>query len=209
MRQDDMTVGKIEFGPDNNQGFQPPEGFTPPDLPPIPVKVYSESKHNLPEYETSGASGMDLRANESVKIFPNETLTVGTGIYVELPPMLEFQIRPRSGLSLKTKLRVANSPGTIDCVPIDAQILSPSGHYVSMRDIVDGDIMSVTSVDEETLETFSDVVEHAWLVGDRETVILSFDDKSSIEVTTTQLVMTKAGWKQAGSLTVDDEVISI
>lgn len=78
------------------------------------VKVFSESKHSLPQYETSGAAGMDLRANENKKIYPGETTTIGTGLYVEIPPTAEMQIRPRSGMSLKTKLRVANSPGTID-----------------------------------------------------------------------------------------------
>lgn len=78
------------------------------------VKIFSESKHSLPQYETSGAAGMDLRANETKKIYPGETTTIGTGLYVEIPPTAEMQIRPRSGMSLKTKLRVANSPGTID-----------------------------------------------------------------------------------------------
>ncbi len=50
----------------------------------------------------SRASGMDLRSNEVVKIKPGETQLVCTGLYVEIPSMLEFQMRPRSGLSLKT-----------------------------------------------------------------------------------------------------------
>lgn len=105
-----MTMGNIQFG--NNS--QKPETMAIPQFPPFPIKIYSESKHELPKYETSGASGMDLKANEAKKIYPSETTTIGTGIYVELPGTLEFQIRPRSGLSLKTGLRVVNSPGTID-----------------------------------------------------------------------------------------------
>lgn len=116
---ENMTLGKIEFGPDTRvqnapQQRQMPEFIEPPPMPPVQIKVYSESKHGLPSYETSGASGMDLRANETKKIYPGETTTVGTGLYVEMAPALEMQIRPRSGLSLKTKLRVANAPGTID-----------------------------------------------------------------------------------------------
>lgn len=120
---ENMNVGNIQFGPNNgsfetklnpNQRPQMPEFIEPPPMPPVQVKVYSESKHGLPTYETSGASGMDLRANETVKIYPNETVTVGTGLYIEMAAAMEMQIRPRSGLSLKTKLRVANAPGTID-----------------------------------------------------------------------------------------------
>lgn len=45
---------------------------------------------------------------------PGETVLVGTGLSFEIPLGFELQVRPRSGMSLKTKLRVSNSPGTID-----------------------------------------------------------------------------------------------
>lgn len=68
----------------------------------------------IPEYQTSGASGFDLHALENYTIYSGETELIRTGLAFELPPDTEIQIRPRSGLSLKTPLRVANSPGTID-----------------------------------------------------------------------------------------------
>lgn len=82
----------------------------------IPVKIWTEFNHtyDLPEYETSGASGLDIRANESVIIPPNHTMLIHTGIFVDIPEGYEIQIRPRSGMSLKTTLRIGNSPGTID-----------------------------------------------------------------------------------------------
>ena len=82
----------------------------------VPVQIYTEFKHDfgLPKYETLGAAGMDVRANEAVEIRPGETKLIKTGIYVAIPRGLEIQVRPRSGLSLKTKMRVANAPGTID-----------------------------------------------------------------------------------------------
>lgn len=82
----------------------------------IPVSIWCEFNHEfgLPEYATSGASGMDIRANKSVTIPPNTTELIPTGIFVSIPIGYEIQIRPRSGLSLKTPLRIANSPGTID-----------------------------------------------------------------------------------------------
>lgn len=80
----------------------------------------------IPRYATDGASGFDLVAVEDVIISPGETKLVRTGLAFEIPPGYEMQIRPRSGISLKTKLRVANSPGTIDedfrgevCVIVD------------------------------------------------------------------------------------------
>jgi dUTP pyrophosphatase len=82
----------------------------------VPVKIYTEFEHEfgLPAYETLGSSGMDVRANESCCINPGETRLVSTGIFVKIPEYYEIQVRPRSGLSFKTGLRVANSPGTID-----------------------------------------------------------------------------------------------
>ena len=81
----------------------------------IPVAIWTDFNHifGLPKYETSGASGMDVRANKDVVVFPNCTTLVPTGIFVSIPEGYEIQVRPRSGLSLKTPLRVANSPSYI------------------------------------------------------------------------------------------------
>ena len=57
---------------------------------------------------------MDVRSIESVTLRPGEVYPVSTGLYVEIPQGFEIQVRPRSGLSLKTPLRVSNAPGTID-----------------------------------------------------------------------------------------------
>jgi dUTP pyrophosphatase len=68
----------------------------------------------VPQYQTKGASGFDLVALEDITICPGETKIVKTGIAIAVPEGFELQVRPRSGLSLKTPLRVANSPGTVD-----------------------------------------------------------------------------------------------
>lgn len=68
----------------------------------------------IPEYATQGSSGLDARIYEDVTIQPNSTVCIGLGIKAELPKGFEFQVRPRSGLSLRTNLRLPNSPGTID-----------------------------------------------------------------------------------------------
>lgn len=69
----------------------------------------------IPEYQTEGAAGFDLHTIGDHLIPFGQTVLVKTGLSVEIPAGYELQIRPRSGVSLKTKLRVANSPGTIDC----------------------------------------------------------------------------------------------
>jgi dUTP pyrophosphatase len=82
----------------------------------INVKVVNKSNHRLPEYETIGAAGMDLKANidESITLHPLERQFIPTGLYIELPIGYEAQIRPRSGLACKHGITVANSPGTIN-----------------------------------------------------------------------------------------------
>jgi len=81
------------------------------------IKVKTLKLHEdamIPEYKTLGASGVDLRTVKTIVIEPKDTVIVGTGLAFEIPEGYEMQIRPRSGLSAKTKLRIANSPGTID-----------------------------------------------------------------------------------------------
>ena len=68
----------------------------------------------LPVYSNIGDAGMDIRAAENVVIMPGETKIIPTGLKMAIPTGYEIQVRPRSGLSLKTPLRIANTPGTID-----------------------------------------------------------------------------------------------
>jgi len=74
------------------------------------------SNVELPAYKTSGASGMDLMAfiEEPVKIPPNRSYLVPTGLAVAFSEDYEVQIRPRSGLAVKNSISVLNTPGTID-----------------------------------------------------------------------------------------------
>ena len=68
----------------------------------------------VPAYATPGASGFDLVAIDEYEIEPGKTILVRTGLAFEVPEGFELQIRPRSGLSLNSSFRVANSPGTLD-----------------------------------------------------------------------------------------------
>ena len=80
------------------------------------VKIINKSRHSNPVYSTSLSAGMDVRANIDTPIIlkPLERVLVPTGLYIELPAGYEAQIRPRSGLALKSGITVLNSPGTID-----------------------------------------------------------------------------------------------
>ena len=68
----------------------------------------------LPAYAHDGDAGMDLYAAEEVIIEPGKSALVPVGIKLAIPYGYEVQIRPRSGLSLNTPLRIPNAPGTID-----------------------------------------------------------------------------------------------
>ncbi len=79
----------------------------------ISVEICREGV-SLPAYAREGDAGMDVRAAEAIEIAPGETVLIPTGLKVAIPDGYEIQVRPRSGLSLKTPLRLANAPGTID-----------------------------------------------------------------------------------------------
>lgn len=68
----------------------------------------------LPSYANPYDAGMDVCAAEDTVIRPGETVIIPTGLKFAIPEGYEIQVRPRSGISLKTPLRLANSPGTID-----------------------------------------------------------------------------------------------
>lgn len=76
------------------------------------VKIKRLKDVELPKYAKPGDSGFDLVAAEDIIIWPGETKVVPTGLAFEIPPGYELQVRPRSGISRNTKLRVIL--GTVD-----------------------------------------------------------------------------------------------
>lgn len=79
----------------------------------MPIE-YCHPGAKMPAYAHLTDSGMDVFALEDITIAPGETKLVPIGIKVAIPAGYELQVRPKSGRCLKTKLRVANAPGTID-----------------------------------------------------------------------------------------------
>lgn len=84
------------------------------DLLGIGIRIFNNSSNPLPEYAKTGDAGMDIRSNETICVYPGETRIIKTGLYVAIPKGYELQVRPRSGMSAKTNIRIANAPGTID-----------------------------------------------------------------------------------------------
>lgn len=80
------------------------------------IRIVNKSGNPLPAYETAFSAGMDIRASleAPVMLKPLSRALVGTGLYIELPPGYEAQVRPRSGLAAKHGITVLNTPGTID-----------------------------------------------------------------------------------------------
>ncbi|MRS25880.1 dUTP diphosphatase [Bacillus sp. RIT694] len=76
------------------------------------VKIKRVKDVELPKYAKPGDSGFDLVAAEDTVIWPGETKVVKTGLAFEIPPGYELQVRPRSGMTRNTKLRVVL--GTVD-----------------------------------------------------------------------------------------------
>lgn len=111
----------------------------------IPIELCHE-KAKIPQYAHITDSGMDVYAIEDITIHPGETILVPTGIKVALPPGYEIQVRPKSGRALKTKLRVANTPGTVDQGYRDEIKVIIENVEPPIRDISIDDDGKVTSV---------------------------------------------------------------
>ncbi len=68
----------------------------------------------LPAYAYQGDAGLDLRANESVRLKPFERAMVSTGLAIAIPDGYAGFVQPRSGLAIKRGLSIVNTPGLID-----------------------------------------------------------------------------------------------
>ena len=79
----------------------------------IPIELCHPNA-KIPAYAKPGDAGMDIYALEDFEVAPGERKIIKTGLKVAIPRGYELQVRPRSGTSVKTALRIANTPGTID-----------------------------------------------------------------------------------------------
>lgn len=83
----------------------------------LQIPIINDSGNELPGYATCMSAGMDIRAwlpDGDITLRPLERILIPTGIRIALPQGYECQVRPRSGLAIKSGITVLNSPGTID-----------------------------------------------------------------------------------------------
>lgn len=82
----------------------------------VTVGIQVEEGAHAPVYASEGASGADVRAHikEPMSIEPGAVCVVGTGLFFDIPPGYEIQVRSRSGLAANCGVATLNSPGTID-----------------------------------------------------------------------------------------------
>jgi deoxyuridine 5'-triphosphate nucleotidohydrolase len=178
----------------------------------VKIKMSDEfilDKGNIPTYQTDGAAGFDLMAAQKKDattpqyiIEPGETKIIPTGLSVEIPDGYEIQIRPRSGTSLKTKLRIANAPGTVDCFSEDSDILTIDGNKKIQEIKIDEIIFSVN--EECVIE--KDVVSAIVCLGYKDVINIE-TDLGILKITENTIVYTKNSIKYAKDLTEEDEII--
>ena len=130
----------------------------------IRVKVVNKGGQPLPAYETAQSAGMDLRAalEGDLVMAPGARALVPTGLFLQIPPGYEAQVRPRSGLALKRGLTILNAPGTIDAdyrgevgvilVNLSAaeQIIAPGDRVAQLlfAPVTRGELIEVAALEE-------------------------------------------------------------
>ena len=128
------------------------------------VKVVNKGGQPLPAYETAQSAGMDLRAalEGDLVLAPGDRALVPTGLFLQIPPGYEAQVRPRSGVALKRGLTVLNAPGTIDAdyrgevgvilVNLSAaeQIIAPGDRVAQLlfAPVTRGELIEVAALEE-------------------------------------------------------------
>ncbi len=128
------------------------------------VKVVNKGGQPLPAYETAQSAGLDLRAalEGDLVLAPGDRALVPTGLFLQIPPGYEAQVRPRSGLALKRGLTVLNAPGTIDAdyrgevgvilVNLSAaeQIIAPGDRVAQLlfAPVTRGELIEVAALEE-------------------------------------------------------------
>ena len=125
-----------------------------------------DKKVKLPEYKTTGSSGLDLTAfiEKKIVIKPGENALVPTGISIAIPEDTEVQIRPRSGLAANNNISVLNTPGTIDSdywgeIKVNLINNGDKDFTVNKDDrIAQMILMPILKVDFETAETLPETI---------------------------------------------------
>lgn len=176
------------------------------------LKFENKSTNPNPEYATAGSSGMDLRANLDKEVWISSDggrEIIPTGLFFEIPENFEIQIRPRSGLAAKYGVTVLNTPGTIDCVPKDTKISTPTGYKLSQDIFNSSENEIILSYNEDTKSIEEDFITDSWIVNDLEMLEIETEEGDFLKIPSTKEVLTENGWKLAINLTIDDKILKI
>lgn len=123
-------------------------------------KVLDTAK--TPTYGTEGSACFDIYAASDAKIYPGQCVAVRTGLIFDIPEGYELLIRPRSGISMKTKLRIPNSPGTVDSdYKSEVRILMENIDNLHLFNVKTGDRIAqgtLKKVEQVTFEQVDEVV---------------------------------------------------
>jgi dUTP pyrophosphatase len=151
----------------------------------------------IPQYAHEGDVCFDLVAVEDVIIEPGQTKKIPTGWAMQTPPDYWIDIRPRSGISEKTKLRISNSPGTIDAYTGEIGVLldNIATHTNRTRQFVKG----IDGRREETTTRYYDENSYIIRKGDRVAQALVTLKYGAMFTVVDELTPTARGAKGFGS----------
>jgi len=153
--------------------------------------------------ELVGDTGYDIFSVADIVVPARKSAVVPVGLKVGyIQPGYWFKIEARSGLGFKHS--VQPHAGIIDCVPAGTQISTSVGNKnVELLKKED----SVLSYNVDNCEIEEDIVEDVWVVKDQKLLKIETEDGKIVEIPFTKKVLTKKGWKEAISLTVEDEIL--
>lgn len=126
-------------------------------------KCHEDAKE--PAYAHTSDSGMDVYALEDITLAPGEQKIIPIGIKVALPAGYELQVRPKSGLSAKSKLRIANAPGTVDAGYRDEIGIIVENVEPPIKDITYEPIMNVENGQVDHLQITSILYGSSYTIG--------------------------------------------
>lgn len=172
------------------------------------VKFYYKKGVKPLQYQTNGSSGVDLAANEDITLLSNSVGVIATGVFVIIPYQYEGQVRSRSGLACKG-IFVANSPGTIDCVPKGTKIATLDGNKLVEDIFLSEDVETIISYNEEFDKIEEDYVTDCWIVKDLNLLQIVTEKGDCLSLPETKFVYTKCGWVMAKELSEASEILSL
>ena len=157
-----------------------------PNLEKIYVKYSHSDTKRLEKIEQG--DWIDLSADEDVTLKEGEFRLISLGIAIKLPKGYEAHIAPRGSTFKNWGILETNGVGVVDCVPENANILTVDGY--KPISILKKEYTKIYSYNIETKLLEIDKIKNLWEVGEKDTLIIEFEDDTAIVVTETQQILT-------------------